>query len=522
MKQLVLPPLALLLSMGCTGSIDGPLPARGGSAGQVAASGGANATASGGGGAGGGASGSGNPSGGANASGSGGKVNGAGGTSSSSSGAGGLAVSGGGSAGQPTGSGGAGSPVVGCPRACGPTYEQFFDEAKLATLRVKTAGATPTYSSAAHCPPFTWTSAQMKYESPDGVGDITLEKVGFRFRGSRVQPVQGFKLDLQVLDTPGPEGKRRFADLNRVNILSNEGDATHIIQCAGYKAMRDFGIPSPRCNLMKVYLNDKYYGLLQSVEQVNKGYVRRHFGTNAGSLYGASPSMGDCAQGGFKDSAAKLQYSGDSFSSYQTQYQLTHATAAEAEQNLIPMLKCADATQTPDEAAYKKCISEWIDVEEWLKVIAAESLMPELESFIGFYRNYYLYFKADPTAPHQGRFVVWPWDIDSSLNLAHCTPSDCNVTTSVSNLYGPRNARAPFVTRLTTAFKADYCTTMKSFMSTVFKPALVSGLAQVAEAGMMNDPTDSASEWQTAVSSLTSYMTTHATAAQTTITAACP
>jgi hypothetical protein len=51
------------------------------------------------------------------------------------------------------------------------------------------------------------------------------------------------------------------------------------------------------------------------------------------------------------------------------------------------MFKCGDAKTTPDDAAFKACIAEWIDVNEWLKLIAAESLMPALQSFLGAKRN---------------------------------------------------------------------------------------------------------------------------------------
>lgn len=430
-------------------------------------------------------------------------------------------LSSGGSAGSAVNASGAGG-AAGCPRACGPTYDQFFDLKKLATLRVNLPSAPPAFSAADHCAPFSWTSARMTYESPDGLGNVTLENVGFRHRGSRSQPVQGFKLDLQVLDTPGVAGKRRFADLNRVNILSNEGDHTHILQCVGYRAFSAFGIPAPRCNLLKVYVNDQYYGLLENVEQVNRGFLRRHFGTNTGSLYGASMSndggtkSGAACTGVFKDSLAKLEYAGDTFSSYANQYQLTSATAAEAEQNLIPMLKCgASAT----DAEFQACIGDWLDVSEWLKVIAVESILPEMQSFIGYYRNYYLYFRADASSIHKGRFVVWPWDIDTSMNRGKCSPSSCNVLTSVDPSY--IGLRAKLVTRLTTVFRAEYCAHMTSFLATVFKPSLVDELARVAEPGMADDPTDTTTAFQTAVSALSTYVTTQTAVAQASIAANC-
>jgi hypothetical protein len=428
-----------------------------------------------------------------------------------------------GSGGRGGGGGGSGGAATGCPRACGPTYDQFFDNNKLATLRITidpaNAGANwldTLWQKWKHCAPFNWVPVTMQYESPDGLGNITLPNVGMRLRGSMMRgtnQLQGFKLDVQALDTPGPAGKRRFADLNRLNTLSVEADPSHLVQCATYKMMRDSGIPAPRCNHLKVYVNGTYYGLMENVEQINKGYVRRHFGTNQGSLYAGSPSMSDCTTGGFKDSQALLTYSGDSFSSYSTQYQLTHATAAEAEQNLIPMLKCGAEA---DDNAFKTCIAQWIDVDEWLKLIAAESILPSLESLIGYYRNYYLYFKADAAAPHGGRFVIWSWDVDHSFQYQRCNTSTCDVLAGVSNYYSPK-PRAKLIVRLTTLFRAQYCTAMKNFIATSFKSSVVDAMAAVIQPGFSGDSTVTPSE----VTTISNFINTRTTAVQSQLTAAC-
>jgi spore coat protein CotH len=424
------------------------------------------------------------------------------------------------STGGAAGSAGTGGTVAtGCPRACGPTFDQFFDNKKLATLRITTASGPPAYTPAAHCSPFNWTKSQVVYESPDGVGNVTMENVGFRWRGSRSQPTQGFKLDLQALDMPGAGGKRRFADLNRINVLSLESDDSHMMQCLTYKMMRDAGLPAPRCNHLKVYLNGKLYGVMESVEQVNKGYTRRHWGTNQGSLYGGSPSMGDCANGGFQDSQALLTYSGDTFSSYTKQYQLTHATSSEAEQNLIPMLKCGDSTATPDDNTFKTCIQDWIDVNEWLKEIAAESILPTLESLIGYYRNYYLYFKQDSASAHAGRFNIWSWDVDTSFQDQKCNTSSCDVLTSVASFYGLK-PRAKLITRLTTVFRTEYCTAMNNFLTT-FKTSQVDDMANVISAAMASEPNTSQAAWQSAVNAFKTHITSRTTAVQTQITNAC-
>lgn len=424
-----------------------------------------------------------------------------------------------------------------CDGEPGPSYEEFFDNTKLATLNVTVdaagLGGRPAdqwldalWSTWSHCPAFNWTPATFEYVSPDGIGNVTCKNVGMRLRGSWTREnqgsfiqIRGFKLDMQVLDTSAAD-KRRFADLNRLNILSIETDPTHMMQCISYKMMREFGIPAPLCNHLKIYVNGSYYGLLENVEQVNKGYARRHFGTNASSLYAASPSNSDCSNG-FPDSMALLAYSGDSFSSYTNQYELTNATAADAEANLIPMLKCGDATQTPNDSDFRTCIAGWIDVEQWLRLIAAESVMPELQSFIGYYRNYYLHFTPDSTGSHGGRFQIWPWDLDTALHRSTCSPSTCDPFTAVDSLYGMRNSRAKLVTRLTTVFRSEYCAALRSFLDTSYKTTLVDEMAQVIEEGVSGEPTVDLTAWQAEVTAMRNHIGTRAEAARSQINASC-
>lgn len=423
-----------------------------------------------------------------------------------------------------------------CDGVPGPSYADFFDDSKVATIRLSMDSAAlggqsvdtwldHLWNTWTHCAPFIYTPVQLAYESPDGRGNVACQNVGMRLRGSMkrgTNQTQGFKLDMRVFDN-SQVVRRRFADLNRINILSIESDPSHMMQCLSYKYLRDFGLPAPLCNHVKIYVNDAYYGLLENVEQVNKGFLRRHFGTNQGSLYGGSPSQADCpSPRDFRDSLARLTYDGDSFSAYVAQYQLTSATEAEAEQNLIPMLKCADETQTPDPTAFKQCIAEWIDIEEWLKQIAAESLMPSLQAWVGYYRNYYLYFKPDAAAPHGGRFVVWSWDLDTSFQRDTCYPRDCNPLTSVDGLYGPRNARAKFITRLTTAFSAEYCAAMKDFLTSVFDPASVDEMATVIEPAMVDEPSVSTADWQAEVTKIREFVVEKAANARTQVAEVCP
>jgi hypothetical protein len=410
--------------------------------------------------------------------------------------------------------------------ACGPTRGDFFDNDKVAELRLTIdaadlARAADEARAQGYSEPLaTWLDilwlkwkpcgttsenylpVRMEYRSPDGVGNVALSDVGIRLRGSMARgvfPLQGFQLNVQALLGQGDGGttSRRFAGLKKLSALSNEWDASLMIQCLAYKTMRDFGIPAPRCNHLSVYINGAYYGLMENVENVDTAaFLADHLGDADGSLY-------ECSAGcGYDDSKADLRYLGDSMADYTLpvsprKYRPLrglHGDAKAAEKDLIPMLKCGDDQSTPDDQAFKACIAEWLDVDEWLRLIAGESLMPTLESFVGSLRNYFLYFLPDDSAPHGGRFQVYSWDYDTAFQSTFpgqiCSPASCDPFTSVATWFW-FDARAKLVTRLTNVFKTEYCQTMRDFLSKTYRPELVDDMARTIGPTVMNQASTS-------------------------------
>ena len=542
---------------GATGGTGGHIGGAGATTGRTGGASGSGGTTTGGGGSGGGAAGGITGSGGRSVKGgasggsggmtttgtsSGGGLGGAPGGTTGGGGTGGKGgAAGGGSTGGKggtTASGGAGGSADDCAGpACGPTVDQLFDMSKLATIWITfdatdTGTYTPSqwldllWSKWNHCPPFEasdFVRVTFRYESPDHLGDVTMKNVGMRLRGSKARgtnTLQGFKLDFEkLIGNATGSARRRFGDVNRLEVLSIESDASHTIQCLAYKTLRKFNQPAPYCNHLKVYVNGTYYGLMESVEDPENGrFQAHHFGSTAGETYWGSPSQGDCTgDGKFSDSQAKLVYSGDSFSNYASQYKITRGSTTTAEQHLIPMLKCGDATQTSSDTAFSTCISEWIDIDEWLREIAAESLMPTLESFI-MLRNYLLYFVPDSAAPHGGRFLLASWDLDTTFQKQTATTGD--PFTSIPTWFVP-GSRAKLGTRLTSVFKTKYCQAMRDFLSNVYKPSLIDEIQTVIAPGMQSDPTTTNTVWSTEMKTIHDFIDSHATAALTTVNSAC-
>ena len=158
---------------------------------------------------------------------------------------------------------------------------------------------------------------------------------------------------------------------------------------------------------------------------------------------------------------------------------------------------------------------------------------------MGAKRNFYLYFKPDDTAPHGGRFVLYSWDYDAAFVRAACYPSNCDPFTAVAGWYGPGGVRAKLATRLTRVFRPQYCAAMNSFLHDAYRPEWVDFIAGPLEPVMSAAPIpfvdgrDSMGQvfkrdpltvdvWRTEVERVRTFMTTHRSAAQAQVDAACP
>lgn len=392
---------------------------------------------------------------------------------------------------------------------CGPSYENFFDESNVADLHIrfdpatlaehKTAAedwATLMWSKWYHCGPYTnYLPVTVTYDPGQGITPTSLEKVGIRFRGGKGKGDKrpGFKLAFhKLLDKPAEgQKKRRFADLNRLNLLSLERDESVMVQCMGYKLMREFGLPAPMCNHLRVYVNGEYYGLMENVEEPDDGrFLTRHFGQNKGALFEASHGCG------FRDHLADLEYKGPKFKDgYHKAYDLVRGDPTQDQPKLMDMIHCADDTTTPDDEAFRACIKNWIDVPVWLKTIAAESITPMLESFTGARRNYYLYFVKDPQAEHGGRFQIYSWDYDHTLHRVKCSPENCDLLTAIPSWWAPNGQRSRLTTRLTSVFRDEYCQYLAEFRDHVYLESQIDEMADAIRPAMKKDPDIGAEEW---------------------------
>ncbi|MDE0937378.1 MAG: CotH kinase family protein [Mariniblastus sp.] len=106
---------------------------------------------------------------------------------------------------------------------------------------------------------------------------VELEKVGVRFKGnSSCQPNQIHKRSFLVRFNKY-ENKQRFVGLRRVSFDNGVQFGSLFSEPIITEILRAEGLPTHRCNYVKVYVNDEYRGVYVNVERIDESFLEKNF-----------------------------------------------------------------------------------------------------------------------------------------------------------------------------------------------------------------------------------------------------
>jgi spore coat protein CotH len=297
--------------------------------------------------------------------------------------------------------------------------------------------------------------ASLEYDNPRTQTTESYPNVGVRYRGhSALDPESGNRYGVKV-SFDEYDTEQEFHGLHHINFMGTEGDFSLVRERLAQGVMRAAGVPAPRVTHVLLYVNDEFYGVMPFPEEQDDGpYVDAHFEDDEGALFKVN---GYCAGSG------DFVYRDDEVGSYDGRYEAKAGTPESAyEELLIPFIDCADdytpdAFDTDSDVAMESCIEEWIDVDEWLAEMAVDVAVLDVDGMQGTAQNYMLYF--DPSI---ARFVVYPWDKDSTFRAANAeSPGDDSIWRTYP-FWAAESGRLPpaFPEDLRVWRKEEYCATV--------------------------------------------------------------
>jgi spore coat protein CotH len=261
------------------------------------------------------------------------------------------------------------------------------------------------------------------FDLPFGTGDVTVggetfKKVSIRYKGNGTifdttrSIKKSFKIDLGSADG-------RFGGSKKINLHCGVTDPSKLREVLGYELYRAAGVTAPRTALAEVRLTvpGKYdkelLGLYVAVEEVDKPFLKDRFGSDKGLLM--KP----------KD-LRDFRHLGDDWDLYKKSYLPRREATAEEAKRLVAFAKLVDKA---DDEKFAKEVGSYLDVDGYLRFLAATAFLANTDNFWTVGHNYYLYLHPKTNKIH---FV--PWDLDRAF--ANWMDAKQSMDLSLTHPYG--------------------------------------------------------------------------------------
>ena len=232
------------------------------------------------------------------------------------------------------------------------------------------------------------------------IGDETFKDVGIRYLGNgTIADASGtikksFKIDLDHFADEG-----RWLGVKKINLHCGVADPSKCRETLGYAAYRAAGVPAPRTSLAEVRLtvpgkyDQELLGVYTIVEHIDKPFLRAFYGTDKGLLM--KPE-------GLRD----LDYRGEDWERYKKNFVPKREATGDESKRIMAFVRLIH--KAGDET-FRKEIGSYLDVDAYLRFLAATAYVANSDSFFVLGHNFYIYMH--PT----GKFHFIPWDLDRSF-----------------------------------------------------------------------------------------------------------
>ena len=270
-----------------------------------------------------------------------------------------------------------------------------------------------------------------------GKGDIeidgeTVQNIGVRYKGNGTF-IEGheagrysFKIDFNEY-VDGQE----FRGLTKLNLNNNVTDPSLMREALSYELFRKANIPASRVGYAKVTLTitgeteRKPIGLFTLVEQKDKRFLSRNYGSAEGLLM--KPST-----------FGLFRYFGQDWAEYEIGYVPKTDPTDQQKKRVIEFARLVHKAEFEEfEARYE----EYLDVDQFLRFLAGNVVLCNLDSFLAGSQNHYIYLE-----PESNKFQLLPWDMDHSFGAFHLMGSpDSRRNMSIDR---PVTDRRPIIERV--------------------------------------------------------------------------
>jgi len=212
-----------------------------------------------------------------------------------------------------------------------------------------------------------------------------------------------FKLDFDQYEEDYPDLKnQRFYGFKQLNLSNNFDDNSCLREKVIADLFRSFGVPAAHTRFCALFVDHgegkEFYGVYTIVEEVDDTVLKDQFRNNDGNLYKPDGDAASFGEGTFDK---------DEFVKKNNEDKNDYTDVL----NLYDVLNNENDTRTTDTALWCSNLEKVLNVPEFLKWLAANTVIQNWDTYGNMTHNYYLYNNEDT-----GLLNWIPWDNNEAFS----------------------------------------------------------------------------------------------------------
>jgi hypothetical protein len=262
---------------------------------------------------------------------------------------------------------------------------------------------------------------------------VLFSTPGFSLANSGNRTLHAPKRSWKITLEHAADGGNHLAGMARINLKSMYNDPSQMREALAWRLFRHAGVPSARHTYAKLAFDSTYYGLFSVIEQVDKRFLKDHFGDNdRGNLYKAYCGDVGCATLEHRagpdgdDSGRQYFRAGDDERTYRLKTSNDDHDAGTYD-DLAKLIRTINGTGLPggdgrfDTDAFRESVDAIMNAHAFLRWASVNLLLGSWDNYYATPSNYYLYnsgrLGAEDDFMQSPYFTFIPWDYDNCLGI---------------------------------------------------------------------------------------------------------
>jgi hypothetical protein len=309
------------------------------------------------------------------------------------------------------------------------------------------------------------------------VNGVVYNNVGVRMKGNSSFTHPNNKKPFKISFNEYVSGQK-WNGLKSVSLNNCWNDPTFIREKLYLDMCRSAGISAPRCNFVRLTINDTLFAFYSMVESVDKTFLDTRYGDNSGIYFKAVDGRDTGVQ-----VLSDFRWLGADTSLYIEHYELKVDGAVSPWSKLVNFIDTLNHSST-----MQSSLSNYVNLSSFYRAMSMDIITANLDAYIHSGRNFYFYF--NPVINNKIDWIIW----DASLAYGAMPGQGITNIENLSVTYVIDSTQRPFLGKvintptLKTAYLMALCSIYKSYFSTQSLFSHIDSIANVIRSYVYEDP----------------------------------